>query len=380
MSAFPETKDYRRDRCCNPFNKEGHRGKDLRRVSAEFHSKHTNIPVNAFICQKCRKESYINSPDSFNASIDDTILEPENAINEEPEHKKICLSREDKLEQLIEGLKEKFRSLPENDPLRVSILTILPDCWTLRDIEEEFDVSRRMAKKARDLRHESGILASPEPKKGKPLPDSTVEKVVEYYSSDANSRVMPNKKDIVKIRKGNNIIHAPKRLLLSDIKILHRNFKNEYPEIQISFSKFAQLRPDWCVIAGARGTHTVCICVIHQNFKAMFEASKLNELTKGSNYELQGYADCINYCLCRNPKSDCYLGTCHKCPKLSNFKEYITSVLLENDTDEIIFSTWQATDRCTLKKESLNVINFVSELSYRLELLISHHFISKKQS
>lgn len=66
---------------------------------------------------------------------------------------------------------------------------------------------RRMAKKARDLRHESGVLATPEPKKGKPLPDNTVEKVVEYYSSDANSRVIPNNKDVVKIRIGNIIMH-----------------------------------------------------------------------------------------------------------------------------------------------------------------------------
>ena len=155
MLAFAETKDYRKDRCCNPFKKDDHRGKDLRRVSSKFHSKYINLPVNALICQRCRKESY----------IDDVILDPENAIKEEPEPKKICLSREDKLEQLLDGLKEKFHSLPENDPLKISILTILPDCWTLRDVEKEFNVSRRMAKKARDLRHESGVLASPEAKR-----------------------------------------------------------------------------------------------------------------------------------------------------------------------------------------------------------------------
>lgn len=48
--------------------------------------------------------------------------------------------------------------------------------------------------------------------------------------------------------------------------------------------------------------------------------------------------------------------------------------------EEIIFSTWQATDRCTLKKECLSSDDFVDELCDRLKTLIPHHFISKTQS
>lgn len=269
MSELPDTEHFWRDRCCNPFNEKGHRGKDLRIVSADFQSKHVDIPVNAMICHNCRSKSYANSSNSSYDSIHDSVLEPDNEIDEAPEPKKLRFSREDKLEQLINGLKEKFSSLPTNDPLRVSILTIIPDCWTLRDIVEEFNCSIRIAKKSRDLRHESGVLASPDPKTGKCLPGSTVRTVMASYNSDENSRVMPNKKDVVKIKEGNNVIHVPKRLLLLDIKVLHRNFRVEHPEMQISFSMFAQLRPPYCVIAGARGTHSVCVCVIHYNFKAM---------------------------------------------------------------------------------------------------------------
>lgn len=98
-----------------------------------------------------------------------------------------------------------------------------------------------------------------------------------------------------------------------------------------------------CVLAGVRGTHSVRVCVIHQNFKAMFDASNLIELTKESQYQLQGYADCIKFFLCRNPKPDCYLGICQRCPKLSDFQEYVTSLLLENDVEDIIYSVWQPT-------------------------------------
>ena len=57
----------------------------------------------------------------------------------------------------MDGLKDKFSSFPKNDPLRISNLTILPDCWSLGDIINEFDISIRMAEKARDLKNEFGI-------------------------------------------------------------------------------------------------------------------------------------------------------------------------------------------------------------------------------
>lgn len=97
----------------------------------------------------CRKQSYSGSLDLSNNPIDETqdINEPE------PEGKSL-LSREAKLEQLIDGLEAKFATLPENDPLRISILTILPESFTLREITEKFNVTFRIAEKARNLRHE----------------------------------------------------------------------------------------------------------------------------------------------------------------------------------------------------------------------------------
>lgn len=77
---------------------------------------------------------------------------------------------------MINGLKEKFFPLPENDSLRVPILTILPDYCSLRDFAEELNVSLSIAKKARDLRYQCGVLATPDSKKGKPFPESTVKK------------------------------------------------------------------------------------------------------------------------------------------------------------------------------------------------------------
>ena len=55
------------------------------------------------------------------------------------------LSREEALEELINELKEKFNSLTENSPMRKTILTIAPDCWTVHDIAHKFGCFYRMA-------------------------------------------------------------------------------------------------------------------------------------------------------------------------------------------------------------------------------------------
>ena len=115
-----------------------------------------------------------------------------------------------------------------------------------------------------------------------------------------------------------------KYLLLYDIKVLHRMFKEKYPEYKIGSTKFAELRPKWCVIAGRSGMHSVCVCTIHQNVKTMIYAINLKTLTKGSEIELNDYKDCINYILCRKSTTDCFLLNCRKFPKMKEFSELIT--------------------------------------------------------
>jgi len=42
-----------------------------------------------------------------------------------------------------------------------------------------------------------------------------------------------------------------------------------YLGVMIGFSTFAKLRPQWSILAGAPGMHSVCACVYHQNLKSM---------------------------------------------------------------------------------------------------------------
>lgn len=109
----------------------------------------------------------------------------------------------------------------------------------------------------------------------------------------------------------------------------------------------------------------------------MLEASKLMILTKGSDDPINGYTDCFSFILCRNQNPACFLGSCQKCGNFLRFEEHVSSVLYENKVEELIFSVWQSTDKCTLKRECLSVDDFTSELSLSLKKLIPHHFIAK---
>ena len=67
--------------------------------------------------------------------------------------------------EIIEQLKEKFHSTSERS-IKVQVLTVLPKRWSVRKIQTEFDTSNFMARRAKQLVKEKGVLSSPNPKPG----------------------------------------------------------------------------------------------------------------------------------------------------------------------------------------------------------------------
>ena len=88
--------------------------------------------------------------------------------------------------------------------------------------------------------------------------------VLEFYQNGGYSRQLPGKNDWVSIRKN---VHVSKRLILCNLKELYNAFKDKHPDLKISFSNFASLRPKWCFTVGPKGTYSVCVCTAHQNVK-----------------------------------------------------------------------------------------------------------------
>ena len=97
--------------------------------------------------------------------------------------------------------------------------------------------------------------------------------------------------------------------ILSNLKEVYYAFKDKYPNEKVGFSKFAELRPRHCVLAGASGTHSVCVCTIHQNVKLMVQGVKLSDL---SATNLASYQHCLTRILCNPPSPILQLCTFFK--------------------------------------------------------------------
>lgn len=189
------------------------KGNNLRNLTLNLKRKFPDLPNNAKICSTCRQKSTkvtirttdSDSPDNplpaAPTDVDeDQILsyqsDETSALNSADNHSK----REIELEDMFSDLKEKFVTLEKNDPLRLTILTITPKSWSVKRICKEFNCSWKFAKKAKDLTETRGILAETTARSGKLLPTSTVEKIVDFYESDTNSRLMPGMKDVVSVK------------------------------------------------------------------------------------------------------------------------------------------------------------------------------------
>ena len=160
------------------------------------------------------------------------------------------------------------------------------------------------------------------------------------------------------------------------LRELYLKFKEQNPEIKIGFNKFVELRPEYCILAGASGTHTVFVSVYHQNVKLMLDGLNISELTSG---EIKNYKDCINEIVCKVPTAQCYLNTCSNCPTVEPLKSRLLTLLENSNVHEITYKMWKSTDRSTLTKETTCSKTFIDQLTENLVKLKTHSFISKKQ-
>lgn len=122
-------------------------------------------------------------------------------------------------------------------------------------------------------------------------------------------------------------------------------FQQKYPFDKGGFSKYASLRSPECVLAGASGTHVVCVCLIQENFKLLFDGAKLGKLKlENESQPLCSYRDCIKMFICQPPTNDCYFGKCNKCPGSTKLRNTVEKLLSENFLDETTCKQWTQVD------------------------------------
>lgn len=378
----------RADRCANPLKIESHVGKDLRFLSTDLKRRFPNLLNTVRICCKCRKLCASSSP-SIDIVADDSYNEVEN-MDSESETENVDIdtlireaspsAREIELEEMFSELKQKFSSLPVTDPLKLTILTIAPSTWSISKVAREFNTTRYLVRKSKELKANGGVLATTTAKAGKSLPETVTKVVNEFYNNDLYSRLMPGKKDYVSVKVNGKRTKMQKRLLLFDLNELYDLFKKTERSINVGFSTFAKLRPKHCLLVGASGTHSVCVCTIHQNCKLMLDAIDIQNLTKNEEQPINSYKDCIQQMVCENPTSECHLDECSKCHGSEKASSYLFELLSKANISQIEYCAWSGTDRSTLQNLTSPIEDFVDELYAKLVLLKPHSFIAKEQS
>ena len=310
-------------------------------------------------------------------------------------------SKAKNFDRLMLLMKEKLKENTLPTCKRIQLLTMAPLDWSRKRVATFFEVSEYQVREARKLAEEKGILALPDPKRGRSLSKEVEDSVKLFYEDDEYSRQMPGTKDYVSIARN---VHKQKRLLLCNLKELYQAYKEKFPQHKIGLSKFCQLRPKWCVTVTSAGTHSVCVCTNHQNPKLMVDAfcNVINrsiksrerayikehaEREENSNdqedfplYNIT-YKDLLQLVVCDTENMECMVHRCDSCPTFTALKEYLEKKLEEYEvTEDITFSQWDSTDRTTLVTHVAPVDEFVDLLVYAIDNLSTHSFVARSQA
>lgn len=94
--------------------------------------------------------------------------------------------------------------------------------------------------------------------------NTTKEKIKEFLERDNNSQATTGKKGTITRQK----FKKQKRYLNDSLFRLYHSFKEEYPQVKISYSKFCENCPFWIVKPSIQDRDT-CLCKTHANIQLM---------------------------------------------------------------------------------------------------------------
>ncbi|KAJ8664655.1 hypothetical protein QAD02_006317 [Eretmocerus hayati] len=279
--------------------------------------------------------------------------------------------------EIIQQLKDKLSNC-ESSRERYLLLTVLPRTWSAYQIQQVMGVSQKTAKRAKELMETHGILCLVPSKSGRVLDPDVVKMIEDFYSSDDMSRIQPGKNDYVSVLINGNKVERQKRLLLCNLKECYQSFKDEYPEISVGFSRFAEARPPNVILAGASGTHTVCVCKIHQNFKLLLHALDLESID--DQLRKWTYKDVLASIMCSPPTNECYFRECLCCPDIKSIVDEMNHILQRESIAEITFKQWTNVDRSALETLTQKLPQVMEAILGSLPDLLKHDFLAKEQS
>ena len=140
-------------------------------------------------------------------------------------------------------------------------------------------------------------------------------------------------------------------------------FKEKYPNVKLGFSKFCTFRPKWCVLAGSSGTHSVCVCSIHQNAILLVDAI---------NWDIT-YKDLISKIVCDSTRNECMMHHCESCLGRAGLKQFLDEQLSDVDSEsEFHYNQWDTTDRAPLTTVTATCKEYKDVLIHAIDKLTKH--------
>lgn len=279
-------------------------------------------------------------------------------------------------EEMINQLKEAFHK-SEDYGFKIKILSVLPHSWSISKIQETFNAPVSIVRRMKTLVNQQGLLPSRQPRVRQGLSVKVQEEILQFYHE--NSRMMPGKKDVISVKKDGVRTLVQKELLLMNLTELYSAFLEKYPDSQVSFSKFADLRPKECVLAGASGTHSVCVCIYHENFSLMIESAQLVKVVDGKDKPMS-LSDVLALSICDIKSVDCYLGNCVNCPGVLPIQELLETTFDERMITEVKLKQWVTVDRCALETCVKDCDEFIETFTSSVPKILEHHFLAQAQA
>ena len=169
---------------------------------------------------------------------------------------------------VLQNLRKVFEISSHEDQQK--LLTILPSTWGRDRVSNWFGSTEHEARCSLVIKTTSGMFSNATDNRGNKAIDDEIEELVQnFYSSDDNSRVTSNKKEITYLHPSKTPI--PWRFLHLTIGETFEKFKQKHTDIKIGRSKFCALRPIW---VREKSTHVNCLCLQHANIDLLIQVRK----------------------------------------------------------------------------------------------------------
>ena len=152
---------------------------------------------------------------------------------------------------------------------------------------------------------------------------------------------------------------------------MYAAFKEKYPNVKLGFSKFCTFRPKWCVLAGSSGTHSVCVCSIHQNAILLVDAI---------NWDIT-YKDLISKIVCDSTRNECMMHHCESCLGRAGLKQFLDEQLSDVDSEsEVHYNQCDTTYQASLTTVTRTCKEYKDVLIDAIDKLTKHSYLAKCQA